>query len=181
MLKQLYFGRIVKDNSGFMPALEKSAQAYTAYGNDVENIALRITHSDGNLTTDLVYVSSNTTKQDDNISLTKIILKDKFYPDIVTLFYKTYYEQNIIEQWMSFSHKEKGAVTLYDFASSALSFNESSYYLNYFYGDWADEFNLIETKLSEGTKTIDSKLGVRTESAFKPIILIIIKWKIAGR
>jgi alpha-galactosidase len=178
MLKQLYFGRIVKDDSAFMPALQKSAQAYTTYGNDVENIAFRITHSDGNLTTDLVYVSSNTTKQDSNISLTKVILKDKFYPDIVTLFYKTYYEQNIIEQWMSFSHKEKGTVTLYDFASSALSFNQSSYYLNYFYGDWANEFNLIETKLSEGTKTIDSKLGVRTDQRSNQSFLLSLNGKL---
>ncbi len=178
ILKQLYFGRIINDIGGFATSLEKSAEAYSTYGNDVEHTALRVTHSDGNLTTDLMFVSSNTTKQDDNISVTKIILKDKYYPDEVTLFYKTYFEQDIIEQWMTFSHKEKSPVTLYNFASASLNFQSPAYYLDYFYGDWANEFNLIETKLSEGTKTIDSKLGVRTDQRSNQSFLLSLNGKL---
>src|SRR5690348_4927479 len=121
-LKQLYLGAKVNSDENFVQKINDSKQAYTSYGNEVENIALRVTHADGNLTTDLVFVSSSTEKTDSNTSVTKIILKDKYYPDEVTLFYKTYNEQNIIEQWMTFTHKEKGTVTLYNFASAALNF-----------------------------------------------------------
>ncbi|MEP6682872.1 MAG: alpha-galactosidase [Parafilimonas sp.] len=177
-LKQLYFGKSINDIDALSTSFEKNADAYSSYGNDVEHTALRVTHSDGNLTTDLVFVSSNTTKQDSNISITKIILKDKFYPDEVTLFYKTYSEQNIIEEWMTFSHKEKSPVTLYDFASSSLNFQTPNAYLDYFYGDWANEFNLVETKLSEGGKTIDSKLGVRTDQRSNQSFLLSLNGKL---
>jgi len=177
-LKQLYFGAWVNSDENFVQKINNSKQAYTSYGNEVENIALRVTHADGNLTTDLVFVSSNTEKTDSNISITKIILKDKYYPDEVTLFYKTYNEQNIIEQWMTFMHKEKSPVTLYNFASAALNFQTPNAYIDYFYGDWANEFNLIETKLSEGTKTIDSKLGVRTDQRSNQSFLLSLNGKL---
>jgi len=178
ILKQLYLGVKINDDENFSQKINHSKQAYTSYGNDVENIALRVTHADGNLTTDLFFVSSSTEKTDSNTSVTKIILKDKYYPDEVTLFYKTYNEQNIIEQWMTFTHKEKGTVTLYNFASAALNFQTPNAYLNYFYGDWANEFNLIETKLSEGTKTVDSKLGVRTDQRSNQSFLLSLNGKL---
>jgi alpha-galactosidase len=178
MLKQLYLGEKINDDESFVQKINDSKQAYTSYGNDVENIGLRVTHADGNLTTDLFYLSSNTEKTDSNTSITKIILKDKYYPDEVTLFYKTYNEQNIIEQWIAFTHKEKGTVTLYNFASAELNFQTPNAYLDYFYGDWANEFNLIETKLSEGTKTVDSKLGVRTDQRSNQSFLLSLNGKL---
>ena len=178
ILKQLYLGAKVNSDENFAQKINDSKQAYTSYGNEVENIALRVTHADGNLTTDLVFVSSSTEKKDSNTSVTKIILKDKYYPDVITLFYKTYNEQNIIEQWMAFTHKEKGVVTLHNFASAAFNFQTPNAYLDYFYGDWANEFNLIETKLSEGTKTVDSKLGVRTDQRSNQSFLLSLNGKL---
>ena len=178
LLKQLYFGAKISSDGMTVQNINNSKPAYAGYGDEIDNFALRLTHADGNLTTNLVYTGANTERTDSNISITKIILKDKYYPDEITLFYKTYNEQNIIEQWMTFSHKEKGAVTLYNFTSASLNFQTPNAYLSYFYGDWANEFNLVETKLSEGTKTIDSKLGVRTDLRTNQSFLLSLNGKL---
>lgn len=160
-LKQLYFGKATNATQPEVLQPNNAEEAYTAYGVSIAEPALRITHSDGNLTTQLVYQSYTTQKQDDNITLTTIVLKDSYYPVQVKLLYKTYAKEDVMEQWMELSHTEKGAVTLYNFASSQLAFQQSDYYLNYFYGDWASEFNMTESKLEDGMKVIDSRFGVR--------------------
>jgi alpha-galactosidase len=99
-------------------------------------------------------------------------LKVSFYPVTVSLFYTAYRKENIIQQWMEVKHQEKGAVTLYDFASADLSFHAPAYYLTYYYGDWANEFNLVEDALKEGTKVIDSKFGVRANQKSSPSFLL---------
>lgn len=161
-LKQVYFGGIAGEGPVNDALLAQADDAYTSYGKAVNETALRITHSDGNLTTALVYVTHAVTQVDANCSLTTITLKDSYYPVEVKLLYKTYNDQDIIEQWMELSHTEKAPVTLYSFASASLSLRASAYYLNYFSGDWANEFNLVETELKDGIKVIDSKVGVRT-------------------
>ncbi len=42
-----------------------------------------------------------------------------------------------------------------------LHFNADEYWLTQFHGDWAREVNMIEEELTNGIKTIDSKLGSR--------------------
>ncbi len=48
------------------------------------------------------------------------------------------------------------------YASSMLHFNADEYWLTQFHGDWAREVNMVEEKLTNGIKTIESKLGTRT-------------------
>ncbi|SEJ75657.1 alpha-galactosidase [Dyadobacter sp. SG02] len=175
-LKQLYFGKRMNDS---LPtaAMAQAAVAFPAYGTNVSDAALRITHADGNLTTRLVYERNTVTKIDANVSKTTVYLKDSYYPLHVRLCYKTYSEQNIIEQWMELEHKEKTPVTLYNFASASFAFQSPAPHLNYFYGDWAKEFNAVETALTEGTKVLDSKLGVRTDQMTNPSFLLALNGK----
>lgn len=169
-LKQLYFGKnIIGSNESLWSHSELN---YSTYGNSSAEVALRVTHADGNMTTDLGYKKNTVTRINDNITLTTILLKDRFYPVEVTLNYKSYFNEDIIEQSMELVHNEKGMVTLYNFASANLSFKSSKYFLTYYGGDWAHEFNMIETALPEGTKTIDSKLGVRTNQRTNPSFLL---------
>jgi len=99
---------------------------------------------------------------DGRVTLTKIILKDKYYPFSVTLFYKAYGNENIIEQWTEITHQEKKDVTLYNFFSGQLAFRQASYWLTSFTGNWGTEMNMQEEKLGNGIKVIESKLGVRS-------------------
>ncbi|HEY6900195.1 MAG TPA: glycoside hydrolase family 36 N-terminal domain-containing protein, partial [Puia sp.] len=170
-LKQLYYGRQRAD----APAEPISGEvAYSVYGTGQESreVALRLTHNDGNLTSRLVYVDHAVSRPDANTVLTTIHLKDSYYPVQLTVYYKAYTNEDVIEQWTEVRHQEKGTITLFDFASAGLSFYSSAYYLNYFYGDWANEFNLIETPLTQGVKIIDSKLGVRVNQRSNPSFLL---------
>lgn len=176
-LKQLYFGKPISEVNSAASFTAQAPDAYSTYGTTVTEAALRVTHGDGNLTTNLIY-KTHTVSQEAGHTLTTIVLKDSYYPLEVSLFYRAYAREDIIEQWMELSHTEKEPVTLYNFASAGLSFYQQDAYLSYFYGDWANEFNMIEAPLQEGIKLIDSKLGVRTDQMTNPSFLLSLKGKL---
>ena len=162
VVRQCYYGKAMneKDVAGIQLT---TLDAYPAYGKAyVNEPAFRAVHADGNLTTELAYVSAETQVQDKNIALTRIRLRDRHYNLSVTLCFKAYQQQDIIEQWTEVVHEEKKDVTLFNFTSAQLALRASSYWLTSFYGNWASEMSMKEEQLTEGIKTIDSKLGVRT-------------------
>src|SRR5258708_49145 len=180
-LKQLYYGpKMDIGPAEAVSPVEAGAPAYASYGSGqgVREVALRLTHADGNLTTKLVYIDQTVSHPDTATVLTVVRLKDAYYPVQVTLYYKAYVNEDIIEQWTGIQHQEKGAVTLYDFASAGLSFQAQDYYLTYYYGNFANEFNLVETRLEQGLKTIDSKLGVRVNQNSNPSFLLSLNDKL---
>lgn len=161
-LRQCYYGDRLPD-AEYEKVQITPHQAYPSYGRDyVNEPALRVVHADGNLTTELVYQSHEQSQPQEGVTLTKIILNDKFYPLTTTLFYKAYTRENIIEQWTEITHQEKKDVTLFNFFSAQLAFRESSYWLTGFSGNWAAEMNMNEEKLTDGTKVLESKLGARS-------------------
>ncbi|SDL97086.1 alpha-galactosidase [Siphonobacter aquaeclarae] len=172
-LTQVYFGKAMT-----AAPTGDGTPAYPAYGTDISDAALRITHADGNLTTRLVYSRHTEMVVDANSTLTTIYLKDSHYPDEVRICYKTYRKQDVIEQWTEIEHTEKSAITLHNYASAALGFRSAPYFLSYFYGDWANEFNLVETELTEGTKIVDSKLTVRSNQMSNPSFLLSVNGKL---
>jgi alpha-galactosidase len=123
--------------------------------------AIRMVHNDGNPSLELKYASHKTTATGDVIN-TDIVLKDPMYPVEVTLHYTAYYNSDVIKSWTTIQHREKKPVMLTQYASSQLHFNAGEYWLTQFHGDWAREVNMVEEKLSNGIKTIESKLGTRT-------------------
>jgi alpha-galactosidase len=147
--------------------------AYTASGSrNLMEPAITVTHADGNNSLDLRYVSHAVKKVDDDISLLSIRLKDPVYDFEVTLYYKSYFKEDVIEQWTEIRHKEKGGVTLQKFASANLYLKAGSYWLNQYHGDWAKEMQPEESKLTHGIKTLDSKLGTRA-NLFQPSVFMI--------
>ncbi|MDP4188961.1 MAG: glycoside hydrolase family 36 N-terminal domain-containing protein, partial [Bacteroidota bacterium] len=134
--------------------------------------ALQAFHSDGNTSTDLVYVSHETKAVDDNVSLTSIELKDSYYPFYVTIFIRAYRNEDVIEQWLEINNQEKGPVTLYRFASSSPVIRANDYWVSQFYGNWAKEFQFVEEKLTPGIKVFDSKLGVRAQQMRNPSFIL---------
>ncbi|MEJ6979627.1 alpha-galactosidase [Pedobacter sp. P351] len=152
----------IEDNAGIYNSV------YTPSGSwNLVEPAIRVTHADGNNSLELKYVSHQITKQDDNVSLASIILKDPTYAVQVTLFYKTYFKENVIEQWSVIKNMQKGSITLNKYASANLYFIADDYYLTHYHGGWAKEMNPEETKLTAGIKVLDSKLGTRA-NLFEP-------------
>ncbi|MDR1937420.1 MAG: alpha-galactosidase [Tannerellaceae bacterium] len=122
---------------------------------------LAVTHNDGNMTTILSFVSTETRKIDDNVTETLIFLKDKVYPVDVTLHYLTFGKENIIKAWSEITHKEKKPVTIWRYASNMLYFENAAYFLTEFSGDWAEEVRISTQELLFGKKVLDTKLGSR--------------------
>ncbi|MDR3296929.1 MAG: alpha-galactosidase [Prevotellaceae bacterium] len=148
-------------------------QLFPAYGGKLyRSTALRLTHDDGVLTTELVYAGSETKAVDSNRTQTVLHLKDNLYPVAVDLHFTAYKAENVICQHVSISHQEKGAVKIANIASSYLSLHADAYYLTHFYGSWGAEMRVKEEPLTQGIKTVESKEGVRTTRFQNPSFLL---------
>ena len=133
---QLHYG-VVENKVAAAATLARETELHPQFGDGfISEPALQATHADGNTSTDLIYVRDETTAIDTNVSLTRIELKDPAYPFFVTLCFKTYSKEDVIEQWTEIRHGENAPVTLFRFASSAPLFNAKEYWLTQFHGDW---------------------------------------------
>ncbi len=152
---------------------EMFPQAYPSYGDRFYlTPALKLTHTDGVLTTDLVYDKHSVKNIDGNIVETTVSLKDKLYPVYVDLVFKAYQKENIISQSVKMRHEEKGSLAVENIASSYLPLHANSYYLTHFNGTWAREMRVTEEKLNRGIKVIESKKGVRATQAESPSFIL---------
>ena len=147
-------------------------EVYSTSGNeDFFEPALGITHADGNMTTYLYYVDSSQEEVSGGV-LTRINLKDDKYPVNVTLNYVAYPKENVIKTWTEISHNEKNPITLSQYASAMLYFNELQYWLTEFSSDWAKEAQMSSQQLQFGKKVIDTKLGSRAAMHTHPFFEI---------
>lgn len=147
-------------------------EAYSTSGNeDFFEPALGVTHADGNMTTYLYYKSHNQQPVTGG-TMTTIHLADNKYPFEVTLYYVAYQSQNVIKTWSEITHQEKRPVTLSQYASAMLYFNEPQYWLTEFSSDWAKEVQMSEQQLQFGKKVIDTKLGSRAAMHTQPFFEI---------
>ncbi|WP_426581565.1 alpha-galactosidase [Mucilaginibacter sp. R-33] len=139
--------------------------AYTPSGSaSLGEPAITVTHADGNKSLNLTYVNHTVSKIDDDISLLVVTMKDPAYDFEVKLYYKTYFKEDVTEQWSVIKHNEKGIVTLDKYASANLNLKGNTtggFWLKQYHGNWAMEMQPEEARLTHGIKTIDSKLGTR--------------------
>ncbi len=179
----VYFGQRIADSNEYsrVSGMYKQgddysgvlANAYTTAGTrNLVEPAISVIHADGNTSLDLFYVSSTTTALANGISLTKVVLKDPVYPVNVTLFYKVYNNEDVIEQWAEIIHSEKTSIRLQKFASANLYLKGNGYWLRQFHGDWLKEMQPEEMQLTHGIKTLDSKLGSRA-NLYQPSVFAI--------
>lgn len=179
----IYFGKKLNDTSEYrlVHSMYKRGDdysgilnsAYTPAGSrNLVEPAIEVTHANGNTSLDLQYVSHAIDKINDNVSVTSILLKDPAYALEVTLFYKIFYNENVVEQWSVIHNKEKGIVTMQKFASANLYITAKDYWLKQFHGDWAKEMQPEETRLTHGIKVLDSKLGTRAHLYQPPTFMV---------
>ena len=177
-LYQSYLGTKLDNIAGLKQIRDTEHPAYATYGTDnLFEPAIRMTHSDGNPSLELKYVSHSAVKVDGNVSITRILLKDKEYPVEVTLNIKSYSEEDVIEQWVEIVQKESKPVTIFNYASSMLHFDAGKYWLTQFHGDWAEEMKMQENELTSGIKIIDSKLGTRAHMYQTPVFFLSLNEK----
>ncbi|HWS85873.1 MAG TPA: glycoside hydrolase family 36 N-terminal domain-containing protein [Pyrinomonadaceae bacterium] len=153
------------------PAREDEFYPQAGHGFVLEP-AVQAVHADGNTSTDLVYVSHETAAVDDNVTHTRVSLKDGHYPFFVTLHLRSYRREDVIEQWAEIRHEEDGPVTLSRFASSSPVLKADAYWLTQLQGNYMREAELVEERLTPGLKILDSKLGVRAHQMRNPSFLL---------
>lgn len=162
-LKILYFGDRLSssdaENIMFSGAAERNA--YPPYGLDCPSeAALAVTHSDGNLSTELK-VEDTSMSDEGNSAVTKIRLKDPEYPFYVTVCYRAYKDADMIETWTEIENREKKPVVLTEFASGFLPIRRGNVWLCHLNGAWANEGNVVQEPVLPGMKIIKNKDGVR--------------------
>lgn len=167
-LKQLYFGERLKVPSEMMKMKVVGHDAFPAFGigSEAEH-ALQIYHADGNPTTRLIYVNHSEIRDslDSNVLLTNVNLRDEYYPLFVTLNYKVFLKENVIETWAEIMNKEDDSVRLGLINSAYLNIKANKYFLTHFYGTQNWEMNMIEEPLMEGIKIIDQKRITRSHNS----------------
>ncbi len=130
--------------------------------------SLAVTHTDGNMTSILTFVSSEAREIEDNVTETILLLKDDVYPVEVKLHFVAYKKENVIKTWSEITHHEKKPIWMNRYASSILYFAKPSYYLTEFSSDWAREAQMSTQPLLFGKKVLDTKLGSRAAMYVHP-------------
>jgi len=148
LLRTVYFGESLANESEYSSAAVNFNfkdenigivnAAYSSSGTwNLSEPAIQLVHSDGNKSLELKYVSHDTKQLEDNIRLTSILLKDPIYPVEVSLFYKVYMNENVLEQWTEIEHNEERNIKLQKFSSANLYFTDKDFYLTTFHNEWA--------------------------------------------
>ena len=137
--------------------------AYAASGTrSLLEPAISVEHADGNQSLDLKYIDHKNDISTAGKQHVTIFMKDELYPFYVELHYQANYQDNIFEQWTVIRHEEKKNVKLTKFASANLNLKSDDFYLRSYHGDWIAEMQPETERLTHGIKTLDSKLGTRT-------------------
>lgn len=178
-LYQAYLGLKLPDIGNLKQARDvDNHPAYATFGTDnLFEPAIRATHNDGNPSVELQYTNHEVQKISEDVTLTKIFLKDPQYPFEVTLYIKSFADEDVTEQWVEIKHSEKKPVTLFNYASSMLHFDANKYWLTQFHGGWAEEMKLQESELTAGIKILDTKLGSRAHMYQTPVFLLSLNEK----
>ena len=171
-LWNVYFGEKLKDANDYASVANQYHfsdanagiynSAYTPAGTwNIDEPALQVTHGDGNPSTELKFVSYQIKNEAEDVKLTTILLTDPVYKTSVTLFYRTWANENVTEQWTEITNNEKSTIVLNKYASANLFFSSTNFYLTSFQGEYLQEMQPMEEHLLQGTKTIETKLGTR--------------------
>ena len=183
-LKIIYTGKSLKESSEYAEtgkmfnlksqgaASNNNAYAVAGIDNNFTEPAISVVHIDGNNSLDLQYDKHIVSKTSDGATLTTVTLKDPVYPFFVDLFYKAWNKEDVIEQWTTIRHTEKGDVILNKYASANLYLYNKNYYLTSYNGSWAKEMQPEVTNLRQGMHTIETRLGTRENLHTSPNFML---------
>jgi len=105
---QVYLGEKLSNKEEYAKITSTAHEVFIPFGTtDLFEPAVRVTHDDGNPSLDLQYSTHHIDKPDNNVTATVIQLKDPQYPLEVSLHFRSYFNEDVIEQWVEISHHEK--------------------------------------------------------------------------
>ncbi len=144
-------------------------------GRNFREPALRITHADGDMNTDLRYVShSSRQRADPTVTETGVKMTVCCQALDVELVFTAYARENVITTHTVIRNREEGPVTLHSFYSSAVTLKSDKYLLTHLYGAWAREAQVDHPLLTHGSKSIESMRAVRTTHTENPAFMLTL-------
>lgn len=141
-----------------------------AGGRNYREPALAVVHADGDINTELQYVSHEQQVFEDHTQIS-FFLKDKKGVE-VKLIYAAYGDCDTYTIHSEITNLSEKSITLECAYSSALPLLAPGYRLLHFNGAWAKEMQVVEEPLEYGIKTIESKKGVRTTHTDNPSFML---------
>ena len=174
-----YYGDRLFDASQVRNAQLRKEEACPCFGYGktfINFYALSVTHSDGDVGTDLRYAGDSCTTEGNSTTWT-ISTVDAKHRFEVDLCYKTYDNCDVIEMWTIIRNKEKRSVALEKFASAALSFPCGEAWVSHQHGKWGNEAYLTEEPLNPGRLVISDIHGTKNASMTRPNIMISLDGK----
>lgn len=174
-----YYGDRLEDASQAVNAQIRKTPAYPCFGYGKEffnSIALSVVHSDGDLGTDLRYVSDSYNEKD-GIHDWVITTKDSKHNFEVDLCYRTYDNCDVLEMWTVIRNGEKKPVTLEKFASAALPFRQGDVWVSHIHGKWASEGYLTEEPLNKGVFEVSDIACPKNAFLNRPNIMLSLDGK----
>jgi alpha-galactosidase len=157
---------------GVFPA-EAFPVAYPTWGDEggAHTPALRVTHHDGVTSTRLRLDHWETTQIDTGAEH-RAHLTDRDERLDVVLTYRTWGEEQLLEQWVEIRHDQGGPVVVHEVAAAAPAVIADDPWLTHYDGDWAAEWTTTEEPLTSGTKVLESYGGVRPHLQLSPFFLL---------
>lgn len=88
----------------------------------------------------------------------KITQRDTYYPLEITSYIRVLPEYDILEKWVEVKNSgKKEAIKIENLQSSSINLPADVYDLTHMAGDWGHEFQLRDTRLTEGIKTLQAR------------------------
>lgn len=173
-LRQLGFGPgVAATTSAPSVPLELYPLAHPAFDEEPRREpALRVTNASGVTTTRLVVVDVERTTHGTGRAEHAVHLVDEAEPLAVTLRFRTWDDEGVIEQWVEITNRQAGPVTLQEVAAAAPAFLAGDSWLTHFGGDWAAEWTTTDELLTLGTKVLESRGGIRPHLQRCPYFLL---------
>lgn len=169
-----YFGKRVLDPSDIWNSGNGMLyrEAYPQFGLDCTlEPAMAVMYPDGNLSLDLRFQKAENIKGNHSDEW-RFYLKDAVYPLEVTLHYRIYHDEDIIENWAGYQYSGKGFVELRQFASAYIPLPPGQYTMQHLHGSWASEHQMEEEILTHGSKILVNRDGVRNALTDHPSVML---------
>ncbi len=118
---------------------------------------LEAVFADGVRDCELTFVDATIVSIDGRPTL-KILQKDIYYSLEVTSYIRVMSEFDIIEKWVEVKNTgNKADINIENLQSASISMPANQYVLDHMGGDWGHEFQLQQTELTAGVKTLQAK------------------------
>lgn len=168
IMQQVYWGEAVDarecgyllkshHHSSFDAEVEREMEEYGCWGgSSYVEPCLKARFHDGVRDLKMAFIGFEIQSTDTLV----VHLKDIYYDFAVNIHYRVVYHLDLIERHVEVLNQSKEDIVIEQLMSAAWSLPSlSDYRLTHISGRWAGEFQLRETILSEGKKTLESRRG----------------------